>query len=44
LGSVYDREKRRPRKIFGKYTGKITESGIIRKIQWNIRTVFEYGN
>ena len=44
VSSVYDREKKRPRKISGKYIGKITESGIIRKIKRNIRTVFEYGN
>ena len=44
VSSVYDKEKKRPRKISGKYLGKITESGIIRKIQRNIRTVFEYGN
>ena len=44
VSSVYDRKKKRPRKISGKYIGKITESGIIRKVQRNIRTVFEYGN
>ncbi len=44
VSSVYDREKKRPRKVSGKYIGKITESGIIRKIQRNIRTVLEYGN
>ena len=44
VSSVYDREKKRSRKISGRYIGKITESGIIRKVQRNIRTVFEYGN
>ena len=44
VSSVYDREKKRPRKISGKYIGRITESGIIRKVERNIRTVFEYGN
>jgi transposase len=44
VSSVYDKEKKRPRKVSGKYIGKITESGIIRKVQRNIRTVFEYGN
>ena len=37
-------EKKWPRKISGRYIGKITESGIIKKVQRNVRTVFEYGN
>ena len=44
VSSVYDKEKKRSRKVSGKYIGKITQSGIMRKIQRNIRTVFEYGN
>ena len=31
VSSVYDKEKKRPRKLSGKYIGRITESGIIRK-------------
>ena len=34
VSSVYDREKKRPRKI----------SGIIKKVNRNVRTVFRYGN
>lgn len=44
MSSLYDKEKKRPRKISGKYIGMETESGIIKKTQRNIRSVFEWRN
>ncbi|MGC8497691.1 MAG: hypothetical protein ACP5NL_06835, partial [Thermoplasmata archaeon] len=45
VSSVYDKQKKRAKKISGEYIGKITINGLEKKKPVpNTRSIFEYGN